>query len=85
VLIEGPAGKEIARRLFLTVRTMEIHLCAAYRKLDVGSRCELPAVFATAINKTAVSACPSRRGARAGGARAAGGVDEDGIEEELER
>jgi DNA-binding CsgD family transcriptional regulator len=45
---EGMSNKDIAAHLFLTVKTVEMHLGSAYRKLDVGSRRELPARFAAA-------------------------------------
>jgi len=38
---DGLANKEIAQTLFVTVKTVEIHLSRAYRKLDIGSRSEL--------------------------------------------
>ena len=37
----GLSNKEVAARLFLSVKTIEAHLHRAYRKLDVGSRAEL--------------------------------------------
>ena len=39
---EGMSNREIAQDLFLTVRTIESHLTAAYRKLGIASRRELP-------------------------------------------
>lgn len=41
----GQSNRQIAQSLFLTVRTIEMHLSNAYRKLDIGSREELPAVL----------------------------------------
>lgn len=38
---EGMTNKEIAQTLFLTLRTIEMHLSNAYRKLEIGSRREL--------------------------------------------
>jgi DNA-binding CsgD family transcriptional regulator len=38
---EGLTNREVAQHLFLTVRTVEMHLTHAYRKLGVSSRREL--------------------------------------------
>jgi DNA-binding CsgD family transcriptional regulator len=38
---EGMSNREIAQTLFLTVKTVETHLSAAYRKLDIAGRAEL--------------------------------------------
>ncbi len=43
----GLANAEIAQALFVTVRTVEMHLSAAYRKLGIASRAALPAALAT--------------------------------------
>jgi DNA-binding CsgD family transcriptional regulator len=42
----GMSNREIAEALFLTRKTIEMHLGAAYRKLGVSSREALPAVLA---------------------------------------
>jgi DNA-binding CsgD family transcriptional regulator len=39
---DGRSNKEIAQHLFVTVKTVEMNLVRAYRKLDVKSRRELP-------------------------------------------
>lgn len=39
---EGLSNREIAQTLLLTVKTVEMHLSRAYRKLDIASRTELP-------------------------------------------
>jgi DNA-binding CsgD family transcriptional regulator len=44
----GMANKEIAETLFLSPRTVENHLSRVYRKLDIGSREELPDALAMA-------------------------------------
>ncbi len=41
----GDTNAEIAQSLFLTVKTVEMHLTSAYRKLGVRSRRDLPAVL----------------------------------------
>ncbi|MDQ3631990.1 MAG: helix-turn-helix transcriptional regulator, partial [Actinomycetota bacterium] len=38
----GASNAEIAQGLFLTVKTVEMHLTSAYRKLDIRSRRDLP-------------------------------------------
>ena len=43
---EGLGNREIAQALFVTEKTVEWHLGQAYRKLDVHSRRELPAILA---------------------------------------
>jgi DNA-binding CsgD family transcriptional regulator len=40
---DGRTNKEIAQQLFLTEKTIEMHLAGAYRKLGIHSRRELPA------------------------------------------
>ena len=42
---EGMTNKAIAQHLFLTVKTVEMHLASTYRKLDVKGRNELPGVL----------------------------------------
>jgi DNA-binding CsgD family transcriptional regulator len=39
-------NKEIAQTLFVTVKTVEVHLSSVYRKLQLGSRRELAAALA---------------------------------------
>ena len=38
---EGLANKEIAQKLFVTVRTVELHLSHVYAKLGIRSRTQL--------------------------------------------
>ena len=42
----GLSNREIAEALFLTRRTVEMHLTGAYRKLDVSGRAELSGALA---------------------------------------
>jgi DNA-binding CsgD family transcriptional regulator len=42
----GASNREIAQTLFVTVKTVEVHLTSAYRKLDISSRASLPAALA---------------------------------------
>ena len=46
---DGLGNREIAEALFLTRRTVEMHLTGAYRKLDVSGRGELAAALAAAM------------------------------------
>jgi DNA-binding CsgD family transcriptional regulator len=45
---EGQTNRDIAQALYVTPKTVEVHLSAAYRKLGVASRRQLPAVLAGA-------------------------------------
>ena len=38
---QGRAHREVAQALFVTPKTVEVHLTSVYRKLDIGSRQEL--------------------------------------------
>ena len=42
---EGLTNREIAQRQFVTIKAVQWHLRNVYRKLDVGSRGELPAAL----------------------------------------
>jgi len=42
---EGRSNRQIAQDLFVTTRTIEVHLTRAYRKLGIGSRAELAAAL----------------------------------------
>jgi DNA-binding CsgD family transcriptional regulator len=44
---EGASNKEIAQSLFVTLRTVEMHLSNAYSKLEIRSRHELAAALAS--------------------------------------
>ena len=45
---QGDANREIAQALFVTPKTVEVHLSSAYRKLGIKSRRELAAALAAA-------------------------------------
>jgi DNA-binding NarL/FixJ family response regulator len=44
---EGMSNKEIAQTLFVTIKTVEVHLSHAYRKLGINSRTQLDKVLLT--------------------------------------
>jgi DNA-binding NarL/FixJ family response regulator len=44
---EGPTNREIAQALFVTQRTVEVHLTSIYRKLAISSRSQLATALAT--------------------------------------
>ena len=44
---EARTNREIAQSLFVSARTIEGHLTAIYRKLEIKARDELPAALAT--------------------------------------
>ena len=43
---EGPTNREIAQALFITPKTVEVHLSSAYRKLGISSRSQVRAALA---------------------------------------
>ena len=43
---EGPTNREIAQALFVTQRTVEVHLTSIYRKLAISSRSQLSTALA---------------------------------------
>jgi DNA-binding CsgD family transcriptional regulator len=45
--LAGKTNREIAQRLYLQQRTVEIHLTNVYRKLGIRGRAQLPHAFAT--------------------------------------
>ena len=44
---EGMSNKEIAQTLFVTIKTVEVHLSHAYRKLEISSRAQLDKTLLT--------------------------------------
>jgi class 3 adenylate cyclase/DNA-binding CsgD family transcriptional regulator len=44
---DGLTNKDIAQALFVTTKTVEVHLSNVYRKLGIGSRSELPQALGT--------------------------------------
>jgi len=46
-LLTGASNREVAERLFVSVKTVETHLTRIYRKLGVRSRGQLIAAFYT--------------------------------------
>ena len=44
---DGMSNKEIAQTLFVTIKTVEVHLSHAYRKLDISSRAQLDKALLT--------------------------------------
>jgi DNA-binding CsgD family transcriptional regulator/tetratricopeptide (TPR) repeat protein len=46
---EGPTNREIAQALFVTQRTVEVHLTSIYRKLAISSRSQLAAALAEPV------------------------------------
>jgi DNA-binding NarL/FixJ family response regulator len=45
---EGLTNREIAQALFVTPKTVEVHLSNAYRKLEIRSRRQLAGALGTA-------------------------------------
>jgi DNA-binding NarL/FixJ family response regulator len=43
---KGQTNRDIAQTLYVTPKTVEVHLSNAYRKLGIGSRRELAGVLA---------------------------------------
>src|SRR5262249_40732718 len=42
---DGLTNRQVAESLFVTVRTVELHLSTVYRKLGIAGRAELPAAL----------------------------------------
>jgi DNA-binding NarL/FixJ family response regulator len=48
---EGPTNREIAQALFVTPKTVEVHLSSVYRKLGINARSQLAAALAETIRR----------------------------------
>ena len=48
---QGQTNREIAQSLFLSLKTVEMHLGRVYRKLDISSRAGLPAALAADVHE----------------------------------
>jgi DNA-binding CsgD family transcriptional regulator len=46
---DGMSNKEIAQTLFVTIKTVEVHLSRAYRKLEISSRAQLDKALLTPV------------------------------------
>jgi DNA-binding NarL/FixJ family response regulator len=53
---DGMSNKEIAQTLFVTIKTVEVHLSHAYRKLEIGSRAQLDKALTPARSPARASA-----------------------------
>ena len=42
----GLTNRDIAQALFVTPKTVEVHLSSSYRKLGIGARSQLPSALA---------------------------------------
>ena len=49
---EGPTNREIAQALFVTPKTVEVHLSSVYRKLGISSRSQLSAALTVPVGAT---------------------------------
>jgi DNA-binding CsgD family transcriptional regulator len=49
---EGLSNREIAQALFVTIRTVEMHLTHGYQKLEITSRTELPDALGTPVARS---------------------------------
>jgi DNA-binding CsgD family transcriptional regulator len=53
---DGMSNKEIAQTLFVTIKTVEVHLSHAYRKLEISSRAQLGEALASSPTSASASA-----------------------------
>jgi DNA-binding NarL/FixJ family response regulator len=49
------SNKDIAQTLFVTIKTVEVHLSHAYRKLEIGSRAQLHKALLTSPHSEAAT------------------------------
>ena len=56
------SNKEIAQALFVTIKTVEVHLSHAYRKLEIGSRAQLERVDCVPAHSMSVASSDSTLG-----------------------
>jgi DNA-binding NarL/FixJ family response regulator len=52
---DGMSNKEIAQTLFVTIKTVEVHLSHAYRKLEISSRAQLAEALTSAPTSASAS------------------------------
>jgi DNA-binding CsgD family transcriptional regulator len=52
---QGMSNRDIAQALFLSLKTVEMHLAHTYQKLDIHSRSELPGALATLPQQSSTS------------------------------
>ena len=52
---DGMSNKEIAQTLFVTIKTVEVHLSSTYRKLEISSRAQLDKAFAPPAPRAATA------------------------------
>jgi DNA-binding NarL/FixJ family response regulator len=48
---EGMTNRDIAQALFVTPRTVEVHLSSSYRKLGISTRSQLPEALAPRVEQ----------------------------------
>ena len=60
IAIQGATNREIARQLYLSPKTVEMHLHSIYRKLDIASRDKLKTALAHRSRNEPQSATPTR-------------------------
>jgi DNA-binding CsgD family transcriptional regulator len=56
---DGMSNKEVAQTLFVTIKTVEVHLSNAYRKLEINSRVQLNKALLTPAPRPASASVPT--------------------------